>query len=62
MKMEGHEVCHNDLTETIFSAPNYCDTQKNKGAYIILKNKDNKLEQEIKQFKEVIHPNVKPMQ
>lgn len=34
MKDEGYEVEHDGKLITIFSAPNYCDQMKNKGAFI----------------------------
>ena len=37
MKVEGYEETHDRQCVTIFSAPNYCDVQGNKAAYIHLK-------------------------
>lgn len=37
MKDEGYEVEHDGQLITIFSAPNYCDQMRNKGAFIIFK-------------------------
>lgn len=34
-KDEGYEIERGDQVITVFSAPNYCDQMKNKGAYII---------------------------
>ena len=34
VKEEGYEVEHDGCCITIFSAPNYCDTMGNKGAFI----------------------------
>ena len=34
MKMEGYEIEADGRVITIFSAPNYCDQMKNKGAFI----------------------------
>jgi serine/threonine-protein phosphatase 5 len=34
VKHEGYEIAHNGRCVTIFSAPNYCDTNNNKGAFI----------------------------
>lgn len=43
---------------SVFSAPNYVDTSKNKGAYI---NVDENYELHHNQFTEVPHPDIKPM-
>eukprot|EP01147_Barroeca_monosierra_P000596 gene595-3910_t len=58
MKEDGYEIAHDGKCITIFSAPNYCDSMGNKGAFITLR-KD--LEPEITQFSAVPHPDVKPM-
>ena len=49
-----------DLTKPIvvFSAPKYCDTTENKGAYI---NIGPALKLEFHKFDAVPHPNIKPM-
>ncbi len=44
----------------MFSAPNYCDTMGNKGAFITLKGGGD-LEPQYTTYKAVDHPNVKPM-
>ncbi|CCJ29955.1 unnamed protein product [Pneumocystis jirovecii] len=54
----GYEIEHNGHCITVFSAPNYCDTQGNKGAYIRI---GCNLELEFKTFDAVAHPNVPPM-
>ena len=36
----GYEVTHDGKCITVFSAPNYCDTMGNKGAFITLKGGD----------------------
>ena len=36
----GYEVTHDGKCITVFSAPNYCDTMGNKGAFITLVGKD----------------------
>ncbi|KAL0487406.1 serine/threonine-protein phosphatase [Acrasis kona] len=60
VKMDGYEEeCEGRLV-TIFSAPNYCDSVGNKGAYIHFKGSDMK--PIYKQFQASPHPNVKPMQ
>lgn len=58
VKEEGYLVEHDGRLITIFSAPNYCDQMKNKGA-IITFNEDMK--PNFIQFNEVKHPNIKPM-
>eukprot|EP00934_Nitzschia_sp_Nitz4_P001658 Nitzschia sp. Nitz4//scaffold50_size126154//57504//59214//NITZ4_003684-RA/size126154-augustus-gene-0.127-mRNA-1//-1//CDS//3329553695//1658//frame0 len=58
VKEEGYLVEHGGKTITIFSAPNYCDSMGNKGAFIHF---DKTLEPKMTQFKEVPHPDVKPM-
>ena len=42
MKEEGYEVEADGRVITIFSAPNYCDQMKNKGAIIKFYGKDMK--------------------
>lgn len=37
VKPEGYEIAHDGKCITVFSAPNYCDTIGNKGAFIRLK-------------------------
>ena len=59
VKEEGYEVCHDGKCITVFSAPNYCDTMGNKGAFITMKGKD--LKPEFVTYSEVPHPDVKPM-
>jgi serine/threonine-protein phosphatase 5 len=58
VKEEGYLVEHGGKTITVFSAPNYCDTMGNKGAFIHL---DATLEPKFTQYEAVPHPNVKPM-
>ena len=36
----GYEVTHDGKCITVFSAPNYCDTMGNKGAFIVLNGKE----------------------
>ena len=43
----------------MFSAPNYCDTMGNKGAFINLKGDD--MSPNFTTYEAVPHPNVKPM-
>ncbi|SBT37435.1 serine/threonine protein phosphatase 5, putative (PP5) [Plasmodium ovale wallikeri] len=53
---EGYSIEQNGLLYTVFSAPNYCDIMKNKGAF--LKFKGNSSKPECVTFTEVKHPNV----
>ncbi|KAJ2896741.1 Serine/threonine-protein phosphatase T [Zalerion maritima] len=58
VRMEGYEEEHNGRCITVFSAPKYCDSTENKGAYINMKS-DYKLE--FHKFDAVPHPPIKPM-
>lgn len=58
VRMEGYEVEHDGRCITVFSAPKYCDTTENKGAYINIES-DYKLQ--FHQFDAVPHPDIKPM-
>ena len=58
VKDEGYLVEHGGKTITVFSAPNYCDTMGNKGAFIHF---DASMEPKFTQYTSVPHPNVKPM-
>jgi len=58
VKDEGYLVEHGGKTITVFSAPNYCDTMGNKGAFIHF---DDTYEPKFTQYEAVPHPNVKPM-
>lgn len=59
VKNEGYEVQHEGKCITVFSAPNYCDTMGNKGAFIALKGDD--LKPKFTSYEAVPHPQVKPM-
>jgi serine/threonine-protein phosphatase 5 len=59
VKMEGYEEEADGRLVTIFSAPNYCDSVGNKGAFIQFKGSDMK--PNYIQFSSVPHPDVKPM-
>ncbi|XP_065216869.1 serine/threonine-protein phosphatase 5 [Planococcus citri] len=59
VKDNGYEVAHNEKCITVFSAPNYCDTMGNKGAYINLEGKT--LKPKFVTYEAVPHPNIKPM-
>ncbi|XP_066995119.1 serine/threonine-protein phosphatase 5 [Anabrus simplex] len=59
VKSEGYEVAHDGRCITVFSAPNYCDTMGNKGAFITLRGSD--MVPQFTTYRAVSHPNVKPM-
>lgn len=58
VKDEGYLVEHGGKTITVFSAPNYCDSMGNKGAFIHF---DETCEPKFTQYDAVPHPNVRPM-
>ncbi|MCJ1304332.1 hypothetical protein MMC08_007144 [Hypocenomyce scalaris] len=58
VRMEGYEVEHDGRCITVFSAPKYCDSTENKGAYI---NIGPELKLEFHKFDAVPHPDIKPM-
>ncbi|KAH0568823.1 serine/threonine-protein phosphatase 5 [Cotesia glomerata] len=60
VKNDGYEVSHDGKCITVFSAPNYCDTMGNRGAFITLNGKDMK--PQFTSYEAVPHPNVRPMQ
>uniref|UniRef100_A0A6G5A8V5 Putative pp5 n=1 Tax=Rhipicephalus microplus TaxID=6941 RepID=A0A6G5A8V5_RHIMP len=59
VKAEGYEVAHQGKCITVFSAPNYCDTMGNKGAFITMNGRD--LKPKFTTYEAVPHPNIKPM-
>ncbi|XP_076233657.1 protein phosphatase D3 isoform X2 [Calliopsis andreniformis] len=59
VKNDGYEVGHDGKCITVFSAPNYCDTMGNRGAFITLNGKD--MEPYFTSYEAVPHPDVKPM-
>ncbi|XP_064489746.1 serine/threonine-protein phosphatase 5-like [Ornithodoros turicata] len=59
VKAEGYEVAHGGRCITVFSAPNYCDTMGNKGAFITMTGAD--LTPKFTTYEAVPHPNIKPM-
>ncbi|KAK7416444.1 Palmitoyl-protein thioesterase 1 [Neonectria magnoliae] len=58
VRMDGYEVQHDGRCITVFSAPRYCDSTENRGAYINI-GSDYKLKFE--QFDAVPHPDIRPM-
>ncbi|CAF1014459.1 unnamed protein product [Rotaria magnacalcarata] len=59
VKQEGYELAHNGKCITVFSAPNYCDTMGNKGAYITITGDD--VRPKFTSYTAVPHPAVRPM-
>ncbi|XP_052744035.1 serine/threonine-protein phosphatase 5 [Bicyclus anynana] len=59
VKNEGYEIAHDGKCITVFSAPNYCDTMGNLGAFITMNGKD--LKPNFRCYGAVTHPDVKPM-
>uniref|UniRef100_A0A0N4ZPG3 protein-serine/threonine phosphatase n=1 Tax=Parastrongyloides trichosuri TaxID=131310 RepID=A0A0N4ZPG3_PARTI len=60
VKDQGFEAHHSNKCFTIFSAPNYCDTMGNKGAFITITG-DNLYPPRFTSFDAVPHPDVKAM-
>ncbi|RJE22608.1 serine threonine-protein phosphatase [Aspergillus sclerotialis] len=58
VRMDGYEVEHDGRCITVFSAPKYCDSTENKGAFI---NIGPELKLEYRVFEAVPHPDIKPM-
>ena len=54
MKDEGYEWQKGNRVVTVFSAPCYCDSMKNKGAFIMFKGADMK--PNFTKFEAVQHP------
>ncbi|CAH0690317.1 unnamed protein product [Spodoptera exigua] len=59
VKNDGYEIAHDGKCITVFSAPNYCDTVGNLGAFITMNGKD--LKPNFTTYEAVPHPDVKPM-
>lgn len=59
VKNDGYEIGHDGKCITVFSAPNYCDTMGNRGAFITLNGKDMK--PYFTSYEAMPHPNVRPM-
>ncbi|XP_076463656.1 serine/threonine-protein phosphatase 5-like [Babylonia areolata] len=60
VKDKGYEVSHDGKCVTVFSAPNYCDTMGNQGAFITLTGGTD-LKPKFTSYDAVPHPKVKPM-
>lgn len=62
VKDNGYEITHDGKCITVFSAPNYCDSMGNKGAFINLIGSHNaEMQPKYVTYEAVPHPNVKPM-
>ncbi|XP_021945606.1 serine/threonine-protein phosphatase 5 [Folsomia candida] len=59
VKPEGYEIAHDGKCITVFSAPNYCDTIGNKGAFIRLKG--DQMVPKFTTYEAVPHPDIRPM-
>jgi len=59
VKPEGYEVLHDGKCITVFSAPNYCDSIGNKGAFIRLKG--DQMVPKYTTYEAVPHPDIRPM-
>nr|AEE62915.1 unknown [Dendroctonus ponderosae] len=59
VKDSGYEVAHEGRCITVFSAPNYCDTMGNKGAFINLTGESMVPKYIV--YDAVPHPDVRPM-
>lgn len=58
VRQDGYEIEHDGKCITVFSAPNYCDSQGNDGAFIRI---DGNGEMKYTRFKASPHPAVRPM-
>lgn len=56
VRNEGYAIEQNGMLYTVFSAPNYCDVMKNKGAF--LKFKGSSIEPECVTFTDAPHPDI----
>lgn len=61
VKDNGYEVMHDGRLVTVFSAPNYCDSMGNKGAFVRFEGGDNMCEK-YTTFDCSKHPSSAPMQ
>jgi serine/threonine-protein phosphatase 5 len=59
VRQNGYEWEHHGLLCTVFSAPNYCDSQGNMGA--VLNFKPGTVKPDCQAFAAVEHPNIPPM-
>ncbi|CAF1417551.1 unnamed protein product [Rotaria sp. Silwood1] len=59
VKQQGYDLAHNKKCITVFSAPNYCDTMRNKGAFLTITGND--VTPKFTSYAAVPHPTVRPM-
>ena len=59
VKDGGYEIAHDGKCVTVFSAPNYCDSMGNQGAFITFNGGD--MVPHFTQFSASAHPEMKPM-
>ncbi|CAF4686199.1 unnamed protein product [Rotaria socialis] len=59
LKQQGYDLGHNRKCITVFSAPNYCDTMGNKGAFITITGDD--ITPKFTSYAAVPHPTARPM-
>ncbi|KAK9873705.1 hypothetical protein WA026_002062 [Henosepilachna vigintioctopunctata] len=59
VKTMGYDIAHKSMCITVFSAPNYCDTMENLGAYITMNGTD--LIPKFQTYEAVPHPEVRAM-
>ncbi|VEU22886.1 DEKNAAC103986 [Brettanomyces naardenensis] len=57
----GYEIEHDGRLVTVFSAPNYCDSQNNLGAVVELTLEGDEYKEEYRTFKAAPHPDIPPM-
>lgn len=61
VRMGGYELEHEGRLITVFSAPNYCDSQGNMGAVIEMTYAATEYNLDFKTFSAVPHPDIRPM-
>ncbi|CAF3958619.1 unnamed protein product [Rotaria sp. Silwood2] len=59
VKQQGYDLAHNKKCITVFSAPNYCDTMGNKGAFLTITGDD--MTPKFTSYAAVPHPTARPM-
>ncbi|CAF1040343.1 unnamed protein product [Rotaria sordida] len=59
VKQQGYDMAHNKKCITVFSAPRYCDTMTNKGAFLTITGDD--ITPKFTSYAAVPHPAARPM-